>query len=486
MKSLQDILYRAGITEIIGSTDMVIDSVEFDSRKVVAGSLFVATVGTQVNGHDFIESAINKGASAIVCEKLPSKLDSNVTFAIANNSSEALGYIAANYFDNPSERLSLIGVTGTNGKTTIATLLYQLFMDLGYGVGLLSTIQNKINDTIIPSTHTTPDSIKINELLVDMLNDGCDYVFMEVSSHSVSQHRIAGLKFSGGLFTNITHDHLDYHGTFKEYIKAKKGFFDKLPSSAFALTNADDKNGDVMLQNTLAKKYSYGIKNMATYKGKVIENSLEGMMMKVDSHEVYSLLSGNFNAYNILSVYATARLLEQDKEAILVSISKLKGAEGRFDVVRSAAGITAIIDYAHTPDALENILTTLNSIRTHNEELITVVGAGGNRDGSKRPLMAKVATLLSNRVILTSDNPRNEDPLSILEDMKGGIDPASKKNTMVISDRREAITTAFNIARSGDMILIAGKGHEKYQEIAGVKHPFDDKKVIEELMEIDI
>ena len=486
MKSLQDILYRAGITEIIGSTDMVIDSVEFDSRKVVAGSLFVATVGTQVNGHDFIESAINKGASAIVCEKLPSKLDSNVTFAIANNSSEALGYIAANYFDNPSERLSLIGVTGTNGKTTIATLLYQLFMDLGYGVGLLSTIQNKINDTIIPSTHTTPDSIKINELLVDMLNDGCDYVFMEVSSHSVSQHRIAGLKFSGGLFTNITHDHLDYHGTFKEYIKAKKGFFDKLPSSAFALTNADDKNGDVMLQNTLAKKYSYGIKNMATYKGKVIENSLEGMMMKVDSHEVYSLLSGNFNAYNILSVYATARLLEQDKEAILVSISKLKGAEGRFDVVRSAAGITAIIDYAHTPDALENILTTLNSIRTHNEELITVVGAGGNRDGSKRPLMAKVATLLSNRVILTSDNPRNEDPLSILEDMKAGIDPASKKNTMVISDRREAITTAFNIARSGDMILIAGKGHEKYQEIAGVKHPFDDKKVIEELMEIDI
>ena len=486
MKSLQDILYRAGITEIIGSTDMVIDSVEFDSRKVVAGSLFVATVGTQVNGHDFIESAINKGASAIVCEKLPSKLDSNVTFAIANNSSEALGYIAANYFDNPSERLKLIGVTGTNGKTTIATLLYQLFMDLGYGVGLLSTIQNKINDTIIPSTHTTPDSIKINELLVDMLNDGCDYVFMEVSSHSVSQHRITGLKFSGGLFTNITHDHLDYHGTFKEYIKAKKGFFDKLPSSAFALTNADDKNGDVMLQNTLAKKYSYGIKNMATYKGKVIENSLEGMMMKVDSHEVYSLLSGNFNAYNILSVYATARLLEQDKEAILVSISKLKGAEGRFDVVRSAAGITAIIDYAHTPDALENILTTLNSIRTHNEELITVVGAGGNRDGSKRPLMAKVATLLSNRVILTSDNPRNEDPLSILEDMKGGIDPASKKNTMVISDRREAITTAFNIARSGDMILIAGKGHEKYQEIAGVKHPFDDKKVIEELMEIDI
>ena len=486
MKSLQDILYRAGITEIIGSTDMVIDSVEFDSRKVVAGSLFVATVGTQVNGHDFIESAINKGASAIVCEKLPSKLDSNVTFAIANNSSEALGYIAANYFDNPSERLSLIGVTGTNGKTTIATLLYQLFMDLGYGVGLLSTIQNKINDTIIPSTHTTPDSIKINELLVDMLNDGCDYVFMEVSSHSVSQHRITGLKFSGGLFTNITHDHLDYHGTFKEYIKAKKGFFDKLPSSAFALTNADDKNGDVMLQNTLAKKYSYGIKNMATYKGKVIENSLEGMMMKVDSHEVYSLLSGNFNAYNILSVYATARLLEQDKEAILVSISKLKGAEGRFDVVRSAAGITAIIDYAHTPDALENILTTLNSIRTHNEELITVVGAGGNRDGSKRPLMAKVATLLSNRVILTSDNPRNEDPLSILEDMKVGIDPASKKNTMVISDRREAITTAFNIARSGDMILIAGKGHEKYQEIAGVKHPFDDKKVIEELMEIDI
>ncbi len=486
MKSLQDILYRAGITEIIGKTDMIIESIEFDSRKVTKGSLFVATVGTQVDGHDFIESAIKKGAFAIVCEKLPVKLDSKVTYTIANNSSEALGYISANFFDNPSAELKLIGVTGTNGKTTIATLLHQLFMDLGYGVGLLSTIQNKINDTVIPSTHTTPDSIRINELLTDMVVNGCDYVFMEVSSHSVAQHRITGLKFSGGLFTNITHDHLDYHGTFKEYIKAKKGFFDRLPSNAFALTNADDKNGNVMLQNTIAKKYSYGLKNMATYKGKIIENSLEGMMMKVDDHEVYSLLSGNFNAYNILSVYAVARLLNQNKDEILVSISRLKGAEGRFDVVRSQHGITAIIDYAHTPDALENILSTLNSIRTHNEELITVVGAGGNRDGSKRPLMAKVASLLSNRVILTSDNPRNEDPLKILDEMKTGIDPAKKKNTMVIANRREAITTAFNIARSGDMILIAGKGHEKYQEIAGVKHPFDDKKVITELMEIDI
>jgi len=485
LKTLQDILYRAGIKEIIGSTDKAINQIEFDSRKVVEGSLFVATVGTQVDGHNFIEKAIERGATAIVCNVAPEKIHPSVTYTIVNNSSEALGYIAANFFDNPSEKIKVIGVTGTNGKTTIATLLYQLFIDLGYGVGLLSTIQNKINGTIIPSTHTTPDSIKINELLNQMVDEGCEFVFMEVSSHAVSQHRTTGISYTGGLFTNITHDHLDYHRTFKEYIKAKKGFFDALPSTAFALTNADDKNGAVMLQNTKAKKSTYGIKSMANFKGRVIENSLEGMMMKIDGNDVYSLLSGDFNAYNLLSVYATALLLDQNKEEVLVSISKLKGAEGRFDVVRSEAGITAIIDYAHTPDALENVLGTINSIRTHNEELITVVGAGGNRDKTKRPLMAKVATLLSNRVILTSDNPRNEDPITILEDMKAGIDPAAKRNTMVISDRKEAITTAFNIARTGDMILIAGKGHEKYQEIEGVKHPFDDKKVIEELMEIN-
>lgn len=485
MRTLQDILYRAGIREIVGTTDMEITSIEFDSRKIVEGSLFVATEGTQVDGHDFIDKAIQSGASAIVCNRIPEETTSDVTYVVTANSAEALGYIASNFFDNPSEKIKVIGVTGTNGKTTIVTLLYQLFIDLGYGVGLLSTIQNKINNEVIPSTHTTPDSIKINELFQQMIDEGCEYVFMEVSSHSVSQHRISGIRFTGAIFTNLTHDHLDYHGTFKEYIKAKKGFFDLLPSSAFALTNSDDKNGAIMLQNTLAKKKTYGIKSMATYKAKVIENSLEGMLMKIDGDDVYSLLSGNFNAYNLLTVYATSLLLGQSKEEVLVSISKLKGAEGRFDVIRSKSGITAIIDYAHTPDALENILSTINSIRTHNEELITVVGTGGNRDKTKRPLMARIATMLSNRVILTSDNPRNEDPLMILEDMKAGIDPASKNRTMIIEDRAQAITTAFNIARSGDMILIAGKGHEKYQEINGVKHPFDDKKIIEELMEIN-
>mgnify|MGYP002631621762 CR=1 FL=1 len=486
MKRLQNILYRAGTTEIVGTTNMDITSVEFDSRKVVIGTLFIAIEGTQVDGHNFIDKAIDQGAVAIVCNILPIELKSNTTYILVKNSSEALGYIASNFYDNPSEKINVVGVTGTNGKTTIVTLLFNLFSQMGYSTGMLSTIQNKVNNQIIDSTHTTPDALKINELLNHMVEEGCEYVFMEVSSHAVVQNRITGIQFSGGLFTNITHDHLDYHGTFKEYISAKKGFFDNLPSSAFALTNTDDKNGAIMLQNTKAKKFTYGIKNMASFKGRVIENDLEGMMMKVDGIDVYSLLSGNFNAYNILAVYATAQLLGQNKEETLVGISTLKGAEGRMEVIRSKAGITAIIDYAHTPDALENIISTINSIRTHNEELITVVGAGGNRDKSKRPIMAKIASLLSSRVILTSDNPRNEDPLLILEDMKMGIDPARKNKSMIIPDRKEAITTAFNIARSGDMILIAGKGHEKYQEIAGVKHPFDDKKVISELMEINL
>lgn len=485
MKKLQDILYRAGIKEIAGSNNIEITSVEFDSRKVIAGSLFVATVGTMVDGHNYIEQAILNGAIAIVCNYLPEKTDTNVCYVVVNNSSEALGYIATNYYDNPSEELKVIGVTGTNGKTTIVTLLFNLFTDLGYSTGMLSTIQNKINNRVIESTHTTPDALKINELMKVMIDEGCEYVFMEVSSHAIVQHRVTGIHFSGGLFTNITHDHLDYHGTFKEYITAKKNFFDNLPSSSFALTNIDDKNGMVMLQNTRASKYSYGLKNIATHKGRIIENDLEGMLIKVDGIDIYSLLSGNFNAYNILAVYATALLLNQDKDEVLICISKLKGAEGRFDVLRSDNGITAIIDYAHTPDALENILGTINSIRTHNEKLITVVGAGGNRDKSKRPIMAKIASLLSDNVILTSDNPRNEDPMQILGEMKLGIDPARKSKSMIIPDRKEAIVTAFNIAQPGDMILIAGKGHEKYQEISGVKHSFDDKKVIAELMEIN-
>jgi|TARA_Y100000385_G_C13109118_1_gene650982 UDP-N-acetylmuramoyl-L-alanyl-D-glutamate--2,6-diaminopimelate ligase len=483
LKKLQDILYRSGITEINGSIDINISTIEFDSRKVIKGSLFIAVKGTQVDGHDFIEMAISNGAIAVVCNELPMNINEAVTYAVSKNSAKALGFISANFYDNPTEKIQLVGITGTNGKTTIATLLYQLFKDLGYGVGLISTIHNVINDTILESTHTTPDSISLNSLLAKMVDAGCEYAFMEVSSHAVAQQRISGIRFSGGLFTNITHEHLDYHGSFKAYINAKKYFFDSLSADAFSLTNSDDKNGSVMLQNTKSSKYTYGIKSIAKFKGKIIENGFEGMMLKIDGEDVYSLIPGNFNAYNLLAVYATAMLLNQEKNEVLISLSKLKGAEGRFDLIKSQTGIIAIIDYAHTPDALENVLKTINSIRTQNEELITVVGAGGNRDKTKRPIMANVASLLSTRVILTSDNPRNEDPKDILNDMKIGIDPAKKNTTMMITDRKEAIRTAFNIARPGDIILIAGKGHEKYQEISGIRYPFDDKQVITELME---
>ncbi len=482
---LQDILYRSRTKEIAGSLNKEITTVAFDSRKVQKGCLFVAIQGTLVDGHNYIESAINKGAVAIACSIMPAILLPNITYIVVEDTSEALGFIASNFYDNPSEKLKVVGVTGTNGKTTIATLLFNLFTDLGYKTGLLSTIQNNINNSKINTTHTTPDALKINELLSIMVDEGCDYVFMEVSSHAIHQHRITGILFTGGIFSNITHDHLDYHHTFKEYLKAKKLFFDKLPSSAFAITNADDKNGKVMLQNTNASKFTYGIKNIASFKGKIIENGFEGMMLNIDGIEIYSLLSGKFNAYNLLAVYATAILLKQNKQEILVSLSKLESAEGRFDITKSANGITAIVDYAHTPDALENILSTINSIRSHNEQLITVVGAGGNRDKSKRPVMAKIASLLSNRLILTSDNPRNEDPQNILEEMRLGIDAARKNITMVIPSRKDAIITAYNIARTGDIILIAGKGHEKYQEINGVKYPFNDKKIIEELMSIN-
>jgi len=485
MKTLQDILYRSSTKEIVGSLNKEVTSVAFDSRKVTKGTLFVAIAGTQVDGHNYIQFAIQKGAVAIVCSSLPAEILPEVTYIVVANTSESLGYIASNFYDNPSEKLQIVGVTGTNGKTTIVTLLFNLFIDLGYKTGMLSTIQNKINNRVLETTHTTPDALKINELLSKMVDEGCEYVFMEVSSHAIHQNRITGITYAGGIFTNITHDHLDYHKTFKEYIKAKKLFFDQLLSSAFAITNIDDKNGNVMLQNSNAKKFTYGIKNMASFKGRIIENDFEGMMMNVDGSEMYSLLSGKFNASNILAVYSTALLLEQDKEEVLVGISKLSGAEGRFDIIRSVSGITAIIDYAHTPDALENVLTTINSIRTHNEQLITVVGAGGNRDSSKRPTMAKIASLLSNRVILTSDNPRDEDPGQILAEMRKGIDPAKKNMAMVITDRKEAIITAYNIARMGDMILIAGKGHEKYQEMNGVKYPFDDKEIITELMDIN-
>lgn len=485
MKILQDILYKAGAVEITGRTNIGIDSVHFDSREVVSDSLFIAIRGTQIDGHKFITPAIDSGAKAIVCEQFPDNPSPSITWIKVKNSSEALGYIASNFYDNPSKKLNLIGITGTNGKTTIATLLYKLFSALGYATGLISTIQIEINNKIIPSTHTTPDALNTNRLLHEMVNEGCEYAFMEVSSHAIVQHRITGLYFKGGLFTNITHDHLDYHITFKDYIAAKKMFFDNLSKSAFAITNSDDKNGAVMLQNTRATKHTYGIKSMANFKAKVIENSFEGMQLIIDGNDVYSLLSGNFNAYNLLAVYAVAKLLNQNTEEILVNISKLKGAEGRFDVLRSSLGVTVIIDYAHTPDALENVLKTINSLRTQNEELITVIGAGGNRDKTKRPQMAKIASLLSSKVILTSDNPRNEDPVTIIEDMKAGLDISKKRFAMAITDRKEAITTAYNLARKGDMILIAGKGHEKYQEINGIKHPFDDHKIIAELMDIN-
>jgi UDP-N-acetylmuramoyl-L-alanyl-D-glutamate--2,6-diaminopimelate ligase len=484
MKSLQDILYRAGILEIKGSMDKSISKVAFDSREAEPGSLFVAVPGTRVDGHKFISTAVDSGAIAVVCMHFPDALSENVTYIKVSDSSLALGHIAANYYDNPSDEIKLAGITGTNGKTTVATLLFNLFTSLGYKTGLLSTILTRIHDQILVATHTTPDALKINELLRKMVDTGCEYAFMEVSSHAVEQNRIAGLTFSGGIFTNITHDHLDYHETFRNYLNAKKKFFDNLGRKSFALVNIDDKNGRVMLQNTSAKKNTFGLRNMADFKGKVIENHFTGLQMTINNHEVHSLLSGDFNAYNLMAVYGTSILLNQEESEVLTHISTLTGAEGRFELVRSRKGITGIVDYAHTPDALENVLNTINGLRTHNEQLITVVGAGGDRDKSKRPKMARVASSLSNKVILTSDNPRSEEPEQIINDMKEGVDPAKTMNTLVITDRREAIKTAVTLAAPQDIILVAGKGHEKYQEIKGVKHPFDDKQILTELFEM--
>ena len=483
MKKLQDILYRSGITAVKGSLDLYIDVVAADSRKVVKGTLFVAVNGTLTDGHRFIKDAEKSGAVAIVCEEFPAEVDHQITYIKVKNSAEALGYIASNFFDNPSEKLKLVGVTGTNGKTTIVTLLHILMESLGYKSGLLSTIQNKIHQTVIPSTHTTPDAIALNKLLADMADAGCAYAFMEVSSHAIHQHRIAGLSFAGAVFTNLTHDHLDYHKTFKGYLKAKKKFFDDLSSKAFALVNVDDKNGRIMVQNCAAKKYAYALKNMADFKAKVLESRFDSTMLTIDGHQFYTLMAGTFNAYNLLAVYATARLLGENRHDILLNMSALKGADGRFNIIRSKNNITAIIDYAHTPDALENVLNAIQNIRTGNEQLITVVGAGGNRDKQKRPEMAKIASLLSNRLILTSDNPRNEEPQAIIDDMLKGVDAAKKMSVVSIVNRKEAIRTAVMLAQPGDIILIAGKGHEIWQEINGVKHPFDDKKVITELFD---
>nr|WP_294795844.1 UDP-N-acetylmuramoyl-L-alanyl-D-glutamate--2,6-diaminopimelate ligase [uncultured Mucilaginibacter sp.] len=476
MKYLSDIIKGVPFTELQGSADVEISAVVFDSRKVVPGCLFVAVRGTVVDGHDYIEQAIKKGAAAIICEDLPAHTATEVDFLMVADSAKVLGTVAANFYDNASDKLKLVGVTGTNGKTTVATLLYQLFRELGYKCGLLSTVENQINGKVIPSTHTTPDPVALNSLLNDMVEQGCDYCFMEVSSHAVAQHRIEGLNFAGGIFTNLTHDHLDYHKTFDNYLKAKKAFFDGLPKDAFALTNVDDRNGNVMLQNTKAHKKSYALKNMADYKAKILENQFGGLLLMIDGEEVWFRMVGSFNAYNLLAVYTTAMLLEQDKAKVLTALSKLSGAEGRFDYVVAPNKIIGIVDYAHTPDAVQNVLSTIHDIRKGNEKVITVIGCGGDRDKTKRPVMAKVACEWSDKVILTSDNPRSEDPVAIIKDMEAGVDAAFKRVTVSITDRHEAIKTACMLAQPGDIVLLAGKGHEKYQEINGVKNHFDDKE----------
>ena len=484
MKLLSDILYKVKLEEIIGSTHVAISSIVFDSRKVKKDSLFVATKGAADDGHIYIQKAIELGAIAIVCEEIPKDKNDQITYVKVADSTYALGVMACNYFDNPSEKLKLVGITGTNGKTTTVTLLFNLFKSLGYSVGLLSTVQNKINNTVIPSTHTTPDAITLNELLFKMEEQGCEFVFMEVSSHAIIQNRIAGINFTGALFSNITHDHLDYHKTFDEYIKAKKQFFNLLPSTAFALTNRDDKNGMVMLQNTKANKYTYALKNIADYKCKIIESHLNGLLLNIDNHEVWVKLIGTFNAYNILSVYATAVLLKQDITSVLTALSNLNSVEGRFQYVKSPNGVIGIIDYAHTPDALKNVLETVKEIRSGSEQVITLLGCGGDRDSAKRPIMAAIACEYSNKVILTSDNPRTEDPEEILNQMQAGVNPVDVKKVLRITDRREAIKIACSFSSKGDIILIAGKGHEKYQEINGVKHDFDDLEILKETIKI--
>jgi UDP-N-acetylmuramoyl-L-alanyl-D-glutamate--2,6-diaminopimelate ligase len=482
MRLLTDILYKAGLEEIVGTTNVAVSSITFDSRKVKKDSLFIAVRGTTVDGHNFVDKAIEAGALAIVCEEIPENKNEEITYVKVKNATYALGIIAANFYDNPSQKLKLVGVTGTNGKTTTVTLLYNLFKSLGNTVGLLSTVKNKIHNEEIPATHTTPDAIELNELLCKMVEKGCQYAFMEVSSHAIVQHRVTGIHFTGGVFTNITHDHLDYHKTFDEYIKAKKGFFDMLPEDSFALTNKDDANGMVMLQNTKAHRVTYAIKSPADHKCRIIENHLGGLLLNIDNKEVWVKLIGTFNAYNVLAVYSAAILLKQDPTNILTALSTLNSVEGRFQYLKSEGGIIGIVDYAHTPDALKNVLETIKGIRTGNEQVITLVGCGGDRDSVKRPIMAQIACKYSNKIILTSDNPRSEDPEEILNQMQKGIDPVDAKKTLRITDRKEAIKTACSLAKQGDIILVAGKGHEKYQEIKGVKHPFDDYEILKETL----
>jgi UDP-N-acetylmuramoyl-L-alanyl-D-glutamate--2,6-diaminopimelate ligase len=477
---LQDILYGVAITNLVGTTNREVDALTFDSREVGKGSVFFAIKGTLADGHKYIDQTIAAGAAVIICEEMPISLKEQVTYIQVQDSSVALGKAAANFYGNPSRNLRLVGVTGTNGKTTIATLLFKLFRGLGYSVGLISTVENQINTQVIPATHTTPNPIALNQLLRDMVDAGCTHCFMEVSSHAVVQHRIEGLEFTGAVFSNITHDHLDFHKTFDNYIKAKKQFFDMLPKTAFALTNADDKNGMVMLQNTAATKKTYALKQMADYKARIIENRFSGLNLEVDQVDVFFKLVGSFNAYNLLAAYGTAMLLGEDKLSVLTILSNLTGAEGRFEYVGNEQQIIGIVDYAHTPDAVQNVLSTIANIRKGTEQVITVIGCGGDRDKGKRPVMAQVACDWSDKVILTSDNPRTEDPLTILQEMEAGVSPSNKRKTLTIADRGAAIKTACHLARKGDIILIAGKGHEKYQEINGVRHHFDDKEILRE------
>jgi UDP-N-acetylmuramoyl-L-alanyl-D-glutamate--2,6-diaminopimelate ligase len=482
---LQEILYKVAIRSVHGRLDIDVKDLQLDSRKVSRGSAFIAVKGTHTDGHEFIRSVESAFPSAIICEQMPSSLKDDITYIQVEDSAIASGLLAHNFFGQPSEKLKLIGVTGTNGKTTITTLLYKLFTSLGYTCGMLSTVENHIGNKTLSATHTTPDPISLNQLLHDMVVAGCEYVFMETSSHAIHQHRIGGLFYTGGIFSNITHDHLDYHKTFDEYIRVKKLFFDGLSSTAFALTNVDDKRGSVMLQNTAATKYTYSLKTAADFKGKILENNLTGLVMLVNDQEVHFRLIGEFNAYNLLAVFGAATCLGEEKSEILRNLSVLTGAEGRFDyMISPKEKIVGIVDYAHTPDALENVLSTIRKLRKNDERIITVVGCGGDRDKTKRPIMGVVACKLSDQVVFTSDNPRSEDAGTILKDMEAELNTAARRKFISIIDRREAIKTAVSLSHPADIVLVAGKGHEKYQEIKGIKRPFDDKAVLREVMEM--
>ena len=482
MITLKDILYKVTLDTVVGSTNVMVRNIHFNSRSVAINDVFVAIKGTVVDGHQYIESAINQGAIAVVCEVIPAITKKGVTYIKVDDSSRALAIMASNFYGNPSENLKLVGVTGTNGKTTIASLLYQLFKKAGFKVGLLSTVKIMVDNNEFPATHTTPDSLTINAYLKQMNDEGVEFCFMEVSSHGIDQNRTLGLKFEGGIFTNLSHDHLDYHNSFAEYRDVKKRFFDELPNTAFALTNLDDKNGSIMLQNTKAKQYSYALKSYADYKAQILENQFNGLLLKLNDNEVWVRLIGTFNAYNILAIFACAELLGLEKDELLRFISELESVSGRFQFLISDEKITAIVDYAHTPDALQNVLETINDIRTKNEELITVVGCGGDRDKTKRPKMGHIASALSTKVIFTSDNPRTEVPETIIDDIEKGVEAQNFKKTISIVDRKQAIKTACQLANPNDIILIAGKGHETYQEVNGVRTDFDDFKIVKEFL----